>query len=203
MVLQKRMAFSFDEVPAVPVIEGLFYFPSFIDSAMHNSLIESIDGQLWEHTLKRRVQQYGYRYDYKNRMDNDPHWLGPLPNWTDQVEALLHQQDIFESDFDQIIVNEYLPGQGIACHIDRTSCFGETIAILSLDSRVVMDLVLAKSRERSEILLKPRSLLVLKGPARYEWKHGIAARKSDRFQGTSFRRKRRISLTFRKTLAEP
>jgi len=195
MCLQKSMAFSFDEASSVPEIEGLSYFSSFIDSTIHNRLIETIDGQPWEHTLKRRVQQYGYRYVYKDRTIADAHCLGPLPKWMDQIEALLHQQDIFEAGPDQMIVNEYLPGQGIALHIDRASCFGETIAILSLDSRVVMDLVHAKSRESSKALLEPCSLLVLKGPARYEWKHGIAARKTDRFQGNSLRRKRRISLT--------
>lgn len=198
MSVQKNLVFSCHEDPPVPAIKGLYYFPSFINATMQSGLIRKIDGQPWENTLKRRVQQYGYQYDYKNRKINDTHWLSPLPSWTDQIETLLHQQGIFEAGPDQLIVNEYLPGQGIALHIDRPSCFGETIAILSLGSRVVMGLVHADSRESSGILLKSGSLLVLKGPARYEWKHGIAARRTDRIQGTSFKRKRRISLTFRK-----
>jgi len=46
-------------------------------------------------------------------------------------------------------------------------------------------------------MLEPRSLIVLKGEARYEWAHGIAKRKSDNWQGQVFKRTRRVSLTFR------
>ncbi len=202
MSQQKSLVFSSEDSPSAPEIEGLCYFPNFIDARMHNRLIETIDRQSWEHSLKRRVQQYGYRYDYKNRTIGKADWLGPLPEWTDQTKALLHQQNMFDACPDQMIVNEYLPGQGIASHIDRTTCFGETVAILSLGSPIILDLVHAYSQDRSAVLLEPRSLLVLKGPARYEWKHGIAARKTDRFQGDSFKRERRISLTFRTSLVE-
>lgn len=49
---------------------------------------------------------------------------------------------------------------------------------------------------KKNIYLESRSLLVLKGDARYKWKHGIAARKSD----NGVKRQRRISLTFRKVI---
>jgi alkylated DNA repair dioxygenase AlkB len=202
MSQQKRLVFSSDESHSTLEIEGLCYFPSFIDARMHNRLIETIDKQSWENSLMRRVQQYGYRYDYKNRTIGKADWLGPLPEWTARTKALFHQQNVFEACTDQMIVNEYLPGQGIASHIDRTTCFGETIAILSLGSPIIMDFAHAYSQDKSEVLLESCSLLVLKGPARYEWKHGIAARKTDRFQGDSFKRERRISLTFRTALDE-
>jgi alkylated DNA repair dioxygenase AlkB len=50
------------------------------------------------------------------------------------------------------------------------------------------------------ILLEPRSLVVLKGEARYGWMHGIPPRKSDIVAGTTVRRSRRVSLTFRKVI---
>lgn len=46
------------------------------------------------------------------------------------------------------------------------------------------------------INLEPRSLLILKDDARYQWKHGIAAGKSD----NGVKRQRRVSLTFRKVI---
>ena len=49
---------------------------------------------------------------------------------------------------------------------------------------------------KEHIYLRPASLLILKGDARYKWKHGIAARKSD----NGLKRQRRISLTFRKII---
>ncbi len=85
---------------------------------MHNSLIETIDRQSWEHSLKRRFQQYGYRYDDKNRTIGKAEWLGPLPEWTARTKTLLHQQNVFEACPDQMIVNEYLPGRGIASLIE-------------------------------------------------------------------------------------
>jgi len=199
---QEKLPFLPDEDSHTREIQGLSYAHNFIDAATHDHLIESIDEQPWEHWLKRRVQQYGYRYDYKNRRIDESHWLGPLPDWADSAEALLHRPDIFEAGADQLIVNEYLPGQGISPHVDRTTCFGGTIAILSLASQLVMDFVCAHSGQRHQQMLESRSLLVLKGPARCEWKHGIAARKTDRFKGESHRRKRRISLTFRKVLID-
>jgi len=198
MALQKNLTLFPKEVPLDPEIAGLAYFSNFIDGPTHDRLIESIDLQPWEHSLKRRVQQYGYRYDYKNQTIDSTQWLGPLPDGIAQLAALLHQGNIVEAVADQVIVNEYLPGQGIARHIDRVSCFGKTVAILSLGSRVVMDFYHAASQKKSRRLLESCSLLVLKGLARYEWKHGIAARKTDRFQGEVYRRGRRISLTFRK-----
>lgn len=40
---------------------------------------------------------------------------------------------------DQVTVNEYLPGQGIASHVDTHEAFGPTLLSLSLVSGVVMD----------------------------------------------------------------
>lgn len=103
---------------------------------------------------------------------------------------------------DQIIVNEYLPGQGIAPHIDQPKTFGPVVATVSLGAPVVMDFI--RAEDRHAIWLAPLSLLVLTGAARYEWRHAIAKRKSDlidaqRVAPTNKRvaRSRRVSLTFR------
>lgn len=56
------------------------------------------------------------------------------------------------------------------------------------------------------MLLERRSVAVMHGEARYEWKHEIAKRKSDpEFSGEGKRRQRnrRLSLTFRKVLSAP
>lgn len=46
-------------------------------------------------------------------------------------------------------------------------------------------------------MLEPRSLLLLTGAARYEWTHGIPARRSDIVDGLRRPRAGRVSLTFR------
>ena len=73
-----------------------------------------------------------------------------------------------------MLVNEYLPGQGIALHRDYEP-FGRTVVSLSLLSPCVMDFRHRPTGRRERLLLEPRSLLVLSDEARYDWEHGIAA----------------------------
>ena len=104
---------------------------------------------------------------------------------------------------DQVIVNEYLPGQGIADHIDCEPCFEDTIISLSLGSRCIMDLKNKNNKnEKQEILLEPRSLIVIADEARYNWTHGIPAREKDKWMGRYIPRRTRVSLTFRKVILE-
>jgi alkylated DNA repair dioxygenase AlkB len=112
----------------------------------------------------------------------------------------LQQAGLFDETPDQIIVNEYQPGQGISAHIDCVPCFADTIASLSLGSSCVMDFTHSKTGDKSSLLLEPRSLLVLTGDARYVWQHAIAGRKTDRHNGQIIQRARRVSLTFRKVI---
>lgn len=98
---------------------------------------------------------------------------------------------------DQLIANEYLPGQGISAHVDCEPCFGEVIASLSLLSGCEMRFGCLASGETRAVILPPRSLLVLTGPARRDWTHSIAARLSDVIDGLRVARQRRVSLTFR------
>jgi alkylated DNA repair dioxygenase AlkB len=66
-------------------------------------------------------------------------------------------------------------------------------------SACVMDFRRVKDGRREAMLLEPRSLLVLSDDARYEWEHGIARRKNDRWHGSLMPRSRRISVTFRRS----
>ncbi len=48
--------------------KGLIYIPDYITSLVENELISFIDSQEWSNELIRRVQHYGYKYDYKNKL---------------------------------------------------------------------------------------------------------------------------------------
>ena len=182
------------------IISGLSYVSDYISTALEKVLIEQIDAQPWITELKRRVQHYGYKYDYKARGITQDFRIGAIPDWLAGLCADLRTQGYFAQTPDQVIINEYQPGQGISPHIDCVPCFGETIASLSLGSPCVMDFMHPQSGAKSSMLLEPRSLLVLSDDARYAWQHGIAARKSDRYDGHLISRARRISLTFRKVI---
>ncbi len=177
---------------------GLTYIADYIDAAAENALMQHIDALPWITDLKRRVQHYGYRYYYEAGNTTGTS-LGPLPDWLIPYCIRLHESGAFREVPDQVIINEYLPGQGIAPHIDRTR-FARTVASLSLGSPCVMDFTHSETAEKTSRLLEPRSLLLISDDARYLWKHGIAPRKADRYQGAVFPRGRRVSLTFRKMI---
>ena len=100
----------------------------------------------------------------------------------------------------QLIINEYQPGQGIANHVDCEPCFGETIISVSLGCNCVMDFINLKTKEKIEVMLEPRSLVIISGEARHNWTHGIATRKTDSFNGIKYERQLRISMTFRNVI---
>ena len=165
----------------------------------------------WIKDLKRRVQHYGYRYDYKARTIDAKDKLGDLPEWAEQIIGMLTAsswrdmempagQDriiallIFEQRPDQIIVNEYEPEQGIAAHTDR-DCFGPVLASISLGGTCNMNIKHAGDRKQDfKVCLEPRSLIVFRGESREKWKHGLQLNKKS---------VRRVSLTFRTVLHTP
>jgi alkylated DNA repair dioxygenase AlkB len=178
-------------------IQGLTYIAEFIDEPAQRQLIEEIDRQDWLTDLQRRVQHYGYKYDYKARKLDRSMYLGALPTWAQPLAARLLREGYMTANPDQLIVNEYTPGQGISAHIDCIPCFGAIVCSLTLGSHCVMKLTEVEGLGSESILLERGSLLVLAGESRYHWKHAIPARKSDKLDGQLRSRDRRVSLTFR------
>lgn len=103
--------------------------------------------------------------------------------------------------FDQLIINEYEPGQGIAMHTDA-KCFADAIACVSTLSPCVMDF--QKGTTKQSLILPPGCLLLMTGEARGQWKHGIAGVRAHRAFGGSMLVKRslRLSFTFRMVLPD-
>ena len=173
-------------------ISGLIYIPEYITSNDETSLIKTINKQKWDNTLSRRVQHYGYRYDYKARTVTADMYIGTLPKWLKDLAVQLNNDGLCEEVPDQVIINEYQPGQGIAAHIDCESCFGPRIFSLSLGSAAIMEFT-REGESKKEILLERRSLVMMYGDARSIWKHSIPSRLKDK----GIERGTRISLTFR------
>lgn len=180
--------------------EGLAYIPSLVSPEEATRILAALDAVAWDTTLKRRVQHFGYRYDYRARAVTGDAYLGPLPDWLAGVCLRLAGEGYFERLPDQVIANEYLPGQGISAHVDCVPCFADRIASLSLLSACEMVFRHAASGERCSLMLEPGSLLVMEGAARYDWTHEIPARSADSVDGTKRPRGRRVSLTFRNVI---
>lgn len=182
------------------VIDGLRLIDEWISADEASSLLAAIDGEAWRADLSRRVQHYGWRYDYRARSIDASMRLGPLPPWAEALADRVEREGLSARP-EQVIVNEYEPGQGIAAHVDCVPCFGPVVLSLSLGSACTMDLRRDGAAPRA-ITLAPRSLLALSGEARLAWKHGIAARKSDVIDGVRVARGRRVSVTFRTVTIE-
>ncbi len=186
-----------DRVTLLP--PGLKYHPNYLTQEQHDWLVKTIDQQIWMMMMRRRVQHYGYRYDYKMRFV-DPSMRIPMPEWANRLSRKLMTDGMMMDDAQQIIVNEYEPGQGINQHVDCIPCFGGIVVSLSLLSPVVMDFRNIQTNEKVHVLLEPRSALVLMGEARYQWTHAIARRHVDNYYGRKIERSRRLSVTLRTVL---
>ncbi|TYZ61643.1 hypothetical protein PybrP1_001690 [[Pythium] brassicae (nom. inval.)] len=185
-------------------IPGLVVLPEFIsraDEAELLALLERDGGAHWKNTVKaRQVQHFGFEFNYETRRCDE---RAPLAAMPPALHALAHRIPAAVMDPpDQITVNEYRPGQGIAAHIDTHSAFTGAIASLSLANEIVMEFRHPDGRLES-VLCQPRSLLVMTGAARYEWTHAIPPRAFDVIDGERVARRRRVSVTFRKVQSTP
>ena len=184
-------------------IPDLSYVADYITRAEAEKLLAHVDNGVWLADLKRRVQHYGFKYDYRKRKVDMSMHVGRLPDWLERLSQKLYSDGHMPKIADQVIVNEYLPGQGISAHIDCEPCFEDTIVSMSLESSCVMHFTNKRDQTlKIPVLLEPRSIVVLTGQARYEWMHSINARRNDEWKGNRFERGRRVSLTFRKVIVQ-
>lgn len=200
---QQRLPLSdlveIDEELAIP---GCTYISGFLspdEAAALYHWLDSQPAQVWMRDLSRRVIHFGWRYDYTHRKISSDSYIGPLPQrCTAIAERLYRETDTFGELPNQVIVNEYEPGQGIAMHTDHPG-FGPAVATVSLGDSWSMDFLHEPTGNKQSRVLEVGSVLILSGEARHEWRHGIAKRKKEldgRLRST------RISLTFRTVHSE-
>ena len=177
---------------------GAVLVRDFVTPAEERRLLLRIGEAPWLSDLNRRVQHYGFRYDYSNPGARQP--ATPFPLWAGHMAGRLAPY-FDDAPPEQCIVNEYRPGQGIGMHADHRD-FGPVVASLSLADdwpmrfrpRNACPYVRHGAPGDRVVSLPRRSVLVLQGPARDAWMHGIAP------EDTAGKRATRISATFR-TLA--
>jgi len=175
------------------VISGIQYVPQYIDERTQETLLGEVDQQPWQLSARHRVQVYGYHYNHRQRA---AYRIGDLPPWAVALAAQLHDDGLIATLPNQLVANDYEPGIGIFDHVDQ-AVFGDVVISVSLGSTCIMRFTKAAPEASRELLLEPRSALVLSGEARWDWKHGIPHRRSDRWRDREYVRSRRISLTFR------
>jgi alkylated DNA repair dioxygenase AlkB len=187
----------------VQQINGLELHYEFITQEEEQELLSSLDNNTWLSDLSRRVQHYGYKYDYRASRIDPSFFIGKIPSWINLVSEQLLEKKLIDFTPDQAIINEYIENQGIAAHIDCKPCFDDTIVSLSLSGNCVMDFIKDKNSDnptKVSLLIPPRTLIIMKGESRYNWHHAIPSRKKDVFNGTIYNRSRRVSITLRKVI---
>lgn len=172
----------------------------FLSPAEGEALLQSVDSASWLPLGgvegARRVQQYGVPYDHRLGTTDSTETV-PQPGWCQRLGKTVAEAGFLERVPDQVIINEYLPGQGIGAHTDSPDSFGPTVVSITLGSPVLMDFHEPESDRIFQAWLETGSLLRMTGPSRYLWRHSIAKRTYDMVEGGRVERQRRVSLTFR------
>jgi alkylated DNA repair dioxygenase AlkB len=168
--------------PAAPVLpEGMLYRGEFLDLAEERSLIEVAAGlPLREMNYKgylarRRVASYGGRYDFEaQRLEQSE----PLPPALEPLRARVAQWlGVPEEVFTQVLVAEYRPGTALGWHRDVPDF--EDVVGVSLGGEGIMRFrpyppARPTRSDMIKLTLEPRSIYLLRGPARWDWQHSVA-----------------------------
>ncbi len=183
---------------------GLTYIPNFLTQPQAGQLMNTlIESPAWTGVTSaptsRQVIHFGYTYGYHG----EGLWpTTPIPGpLMEPLAGILDRADSPIQKPDQLIVNRYLPGQGISPHIDNARLFGETVTCLTLGSgcEIIFTRGVGEGIESYCLYVEPGSLYIMSGPSRYQWAHSIAGNKTDYVLGKRVTRGTRISLTYRTT----
>jgi alkylated DNA repair dioxygenase AlkB len=177
-------------------IPGLFIYKDFISEEMERLLLEEIDRQTWIVDYKRRLQYYGYRNELDAPYDLIEFPVAIPPMINDLAKTIV-QRKMLDNQPDQVIINEYVPGEGIIPHKDR-NYFENQICGINLGSGCIMRFTKDRTREVVDLEIPRRSAYIMQDEVRKKWKHGIPPRKKDNVNGTIQHRDRRVSITYRK-----
>ncbi|KAG0254805.1 hypothetical protein BG011_005511 [Mortierella polycephala] len=189
--------------PTLRNIPGLDIIPDFVTEEEESLLIQQLDARNWagrgvepNPEMKRRHQHYGGVFSYRlRRVVGD---MEQLPGMFNFLTRRLLEQKIYASSPKSIIVNEYEAGQGIMPHVDAPKLFGPTITALSLLSDCIMTFQHVKDPSVVvPVLLSRRSLVVMNGSCRYDYKHSISKDLVEYLDGQEIVRSRRVSITYR------
>lgn len=179
-------------------VPGLQLYSDYISESMEGKLTNEIDGQIWVVDYDRRLQYYGYRNELESPYDLVTFPV-PIPSIIYKLSGTLVERKILLHQPDQVIINEYSPGQGIRPHKDR-NYFDNQICGVNLGSGCIMRFIKIKGGDVVDVEIPRRSLYVMQDEARYKWNHAIPPRKKDKIDGNLHHRERRLSITYRKVM---
>jgi alkylated DNA repair dioxygenase AlkB len=120
---------------------------------------------------KRRVVSFGLHYDFAagvvSMAREIPSFLLPL---RDKAAAFA---GVTGEELEHVLVAEYSPGAGIGWHRDRP-VFRDVIGVsFGSACRFRLRRKHGTGWKRAALTVEPRSIYLLRGPARWQWQHSI------------------------------
>jgi alkylated DNA repair dioxygenase AlkB len=174
--------------PLSSLPEGLEYRAELVSPDEEAELLEhfrELDFREYEfhgYLGKRRVVSFGLHYDTNESAvpttEDIPGFLLPLRRKAADFAKLA------PSELQQALVTEYTPGAAIGWHRDRPA-YRDVIGVsFSSSCRFRFRRKRGGSWERASLIVEPRSVYLLRGPARTEWQHSIPPAESLRYSVT-------------------
>jgi len=157
--------------------EGFRYQPELITAEEEAGLVRQLESLAFRpfdfhgHLANRRVAGFGLRYDYDQRkVVEAPAIPAFLMTLREKVAAFAR---LPADAFEQVLINEYLPGAGIGWHRDKPHF--DAVAGVSLLASCSFRLRRKSGTtwHRETVVVEPRSAYLMTGPARNEWEHSI------------------------------
>ncbi len=187
------MSGAHDPTTAPP---GFVYEPDLVSPDEETALVEALAGlpfgevRMRGMVARRRTAHFGWVYGYESwRIEPGP----PIPDVLLPLrERAARMLGVPPGALAEVLVTEYPPGAGIGWHRDA-AMFGEVAGISLLGpGRMRFERRNAGRRETRAVTLAPRSAYLLRGAARWQWRHSIPAVHA-----------RRCSITFRTLRNDP
>ncbi|KAJ9598243.1 hypothetical protein L9F63_011064 [Diploptera punctata] len=165
----------------------VYYIPNFITEEEEKRIIDQVNGApkpKWTQLSHRRLQNWG----------GIPHPRGMI--WLTVFTERVGKLNLFGGKQpNHVLVNEYLPGQGIMPHLDGP-LFYPTVTTISCGSNAKLEFFEPRAdndnsshfeesaQQIASLLLERRSLVVLQDDMYTKYLHSIAEVHSDTIQGT-------------------
>ncbi|XP_044757908.1 alpha-ketoglutarate-dependent dioxygenase alkB homolog 6 [Coccinella septempunctata] len=156
----------------------VYYIPNFISIEEEDEILKHVYGApkpKWTYLSNRRLQDYG-GVPHKRGMISEE-----IPQWLQKYMDRINDLSVFDKKFpNQVLVNEYIPGQGIMPHTDGP-LFHPIVTTISCGSHTILNF-LENNVQRDKIcefLLERRSLIIIKNDMYTKYLHSIDETKFD------------------------
>lgn len=188
---QRAQASLFADPPAPALPPGMIYQSGFLTAGEEQALVDLIRGWPLEamryktYTARRRVLSFGGTYDF------DANRLRPAQPIPAELEPLRTRVarwlGIEPQDFTQALVAQYSEGTPLGWHRDVPD-FEDIVGVSLLgEAQLRLRPWPHESGRRGGVVtlaLEPRSIYLLRGPARWAWQHSVAPARELRYSIT-------------------